>query len=86
MHFVLQEELAAQIAERQRQREAERQQYEKEEREAEERVRREIEELNMRSERERERRHHKAVSHLAPSYTALRLRSFNCCMHCSNKH
>lgn len=61
-HYVLQEQLEAQIAERRRQREAERLKHELEEREAELKVRREIEEMNKRNERERERQRHKAVS------------------------
>ena len=57
-----QAELAAQIAERQRQKEAEKWTKEEEEKEAERRVMRELEEMNRRSERERELKQQKAVS------------------------
>jgi hypothetical protein len=53
-------ELAAQIAERQRQKEAEKWRKEEEEKEAERRVMRELEEMNRRSERERELKQQKA--------------------------
>ena len=57
-----QAELAAQIAERQRQKEAEKRRKEEDEMEAENRARRELEEMNRRNERERELKQQKAVS------------------------